>query len=326
MYIHITHIETGRNADSKGPPMTAYALTELTAATMVEGGAPYGLIEDALIAVADGRIAWFGSRADAPREVRALPTQKQGGRLATPGLIDCHTHIVHGGDRAREFEMRLEGAGYEEIARAGGGILSTVTATRAAGEDALVEAALPRLDTLIAEGVTTIEIKSGYGLDIDTELTMLRAARRLAAKRDIEVVTSFLGAHAIPPEYKDRADAYIDEVCLQSPGPHVVVQAGDCRVRITWSEERAMDQIDPQYANDFLLIDAGIVKHIDVQDNRVWLTANLRLKTQPHPSLTFIGACEIACRDGVTEGEKTCVVAALLFQSINEQSVFFVQH
>jgi imidazolonepropionase len=194
--------------------MTAYALTELTAATMEAGGQPYGLVEDALIAVADGCIAWIGPRADAPAKIRALPMRKQGGRLATPGLIDCHTHIVHGGDRAREFEMRLEGASYAEIARAGGGILSTVTATRAAGEDALVETALPRLDTLIAEGVTTIEIKSGYGLDIDTELTMLRAAGRLAAKRDIEVVTSFLGAHAIPPEYKDDPDGYIDEVCL----------------------------------------------------------------------------------------------------------------
>jgi imidazolonepropionase len=194
--------------------MTAYALTELAAATMVEGAAPYGLIEDALIAVVDGLIIWVGPREAAPREVRALPMRKQEGRLITPGLIDCHTHIVHGGNRAREFEMRLEGAGYEAIARAGGGILSTVKATRAADEDGLVETALPRLDTLIAEGVTTIEIKSGYGLDIDTELTMLRAARRLGEKRDIEVVTSFLGAHAIPPEYKDRPDAYIDEVCL----------------------------------------------------------------------------------------------------------------
>jgi imidazolonepropionase len=181
---------------------------------MVAGEVPYGLIEDALIAISGGRIAWIGPRADAPTQIRALPMHKQGGRLATPGLIDCHTHIVHGGDRAREFEMRLEGASYEEIARAGGGILSTVTATRAAGEDALVETALPRLDTLIAEGVTTIEIKSGYGLDIETELDMLRAARRLGAKRDIDVVTSFLGAHAIPPEYKDDPDAYIDEVCL----------------------------------------------------------------------------------------------------------------
>jgi imidazolonepropionase len=194
--------------------MTAYALTELTAATMMEGGKPYGLIEDALIAVVDGLIVWIGPRADAPREVRALPMHKQEGRLVTPGLIDCHTHIVHGGDRAREFEMRLEGASYEEIARAGGGILSTVKATRAADEDALVETALPRLDTLIAEGVTTIEIKSGYGLDIDTELAMLRAARRLGGRRDIAVVTSFLGAHAIPPEYTGDPDGYIDEVCL----------------------------------------------------------------------------------------------------------------
>lgn len=194
--------------------MTAYALTELTAATMIEGGETYGLIEDALIAVADGRIAWIGPRADAPREVRALPIQKQEGRLVTPGLIDCHTHIVHGGDRAREFEMRLEGASYEEIARAGGGIVSTVRATRAAGEDALVDTALPRLDALIAEGVTTVEVKSGYGLDIETELAMLRAARRLGTKRDIDVVTSFLGAHAVPPEYAGDPDGYLDEVCL----------------------------------------------------------------------------------------------------------------
>jgi imidazolonepropionase len=213
MYIHITHNETACNADREDR-MTAYALTELTAATMVEGGTPYGLIDDALIAVVDGLIIWIGPREAAPREIRALPMHKQEGRLVTPGLIDCHTHIVHGGNRAREFEMRLEGASYEAIARAGGGILSTVKATRAADEDALVETALPRLDTLIAEGVTTIEIKSGYGLDIDTELSMLRAARRLGDKRDIDVVTSFLGAHAIPPEYRDRSDDYIDEVCL----------------------------------------------------------------------------------------------------------------
>jgi len=194
--------------------MTAYALAELTAATMAEGDAPYGLIEDALIAVADGEILWIGPREDAPREIRALPIQKQEGRLVTPGLIDCHTHIVHGGDRAREFEMRLEGATYEEIARSGGGIVSTVRATRAADEDALVDSALPRLDSLIAEGVTTIEVKSGYGLDIATELAMLRAARRLGAKRDIDVVTSFLGAHAVPPEYRNDPDGYIDEVCI----------------------------------------------------------------------------------------------------------------
>jgi imidazolonepropionase len=214
MYIHITHIDIERNADSEDTPMTAYALTELTAATMEADGGAYGLIEDALIAIADGQIAWVGPRADTPREVRALPIQKQEGRLVTPGLIDCHTHIVHGGNRAREFEMRLEGASYEEIARAGGGIISTVRATRSADEDALVDTALPRLDSLIAEGVTTIEVKSGYGLDIDTELSMLRAARRLGAKRDIDVVTTFLGAHAVPPEYKDDPDGYIDKVCL----------------------------------------------------------------------------------------------------------------
>jgi imidazolonepropionase len=217
MYIHITHVETARNAESEGTRMiaeAAYALTELTAATMTEEGGPYGLIPDALIAVAEGEIAWVGSREDAPRDVRALPMHKQEGRLVTPGLIDCHTHIVHGGNRAREFEMRLEGASYEEIARAGGGIVSTVKATRESDEDALVETALPRLDALIAEGVTTIEVKSGYGLDIATELAMLRAARRLGAKRDIEVATTFLGAHAVPPEYRNDPDGYIDEVCL----------------------------------------------------------------------------------------------------------------
>lgn len=132
----------------------------------------------------------------------------------TPGLIDCHTHIVHGGNRAREFELRLEGASYEEIARAGGGIVSTVTATRAASEDDLVAGALRFLDALISEGATTVEVKSGYGLSVDDELKMLRAARRLGRERDVRVVTSYLAAHAVPPEYKDRADAYIDEVVL----------------------------------------------------------------------------------------------------------------
>jgi imidazolonepropionase len=137
-----------------------------------------------------------------------------GGRLVTPALIDCHTHLVFGGNRANEFRMRLEGASYEEIARAGGGIVSTMKATRALGESALVEAALPRLDALIAEGVGTVEIKSGYGLTIEDELKMLRAARRMAEIRPVRVKTSYLAAHAIPPEYKARADAYLDEVVL----------------------------------------------------------------------------------------------------------------
>jgi imidazolonepropionase len=138
------------------------------------------------------------------------------GRWVTPGLIDCHTHLVYAGDRAQEFERRLEGASYEEIARAGGGIVSTVKATRAASEDELVAQSLPRLDALIAEGVCTIEIKSGYGLDAENEAKQLRAARRLAQERAIEVATSFLGAHAMPPGMTDK-DRYIDDVCAMIP-------------------------------------------------------------------------------------------------------------
>ncbi|UWR31027.1 imidazolonepropionase [Sulfitobacter sp. W002] len=188
-------------------------LIDLTAATL-DGAEPYGMIENAAIAIAGSQIAWVGPRAHLPRTYRDQPTESLGHRLVTPGLIDCHTHIVHGGDRAREFEMRLEGASYEEVARAGGGIVSTVTATRAASEADLLADALRRVDVLIAEGVTGIEIKSGYGLDIDTELRMLRTARAVGQQRPIRVRTTFLGAHATPAEYAGRADAYIDEVCL----------------------------------------------------------------------------------------------------------------
>src|SRR5690606_29754573 len=145
---------------------------------------------------------------------RDLQTLDLQGRVVTPAPIDCHTHVVHGGNRAREFEMRLEGATYEEIARAGGGIVSTVAATRTASESELIAGALTRVDAMIAEGVSTIEIKSGYGLDIENELKMLRAARAVAGQRPVRVRTSYLGAHAVPPEYKGRADAYVDEVCI----------------------------------------------------------------------------------------------------------------
>ena len=182
-------------------------LTNVTVATMA-GDAPYGLIPDAAILLEGGQVTWVGPRAEAPK----AETRDMGGRLITPGLIDCHTHLIHAGDRAREFELRLQGASYEQIAREGGGILSTVTATRAASVDELVALALPRLDALLAEGVGVVEIKSGYGLTIDSELNMLRAARALQGLRPVRIVTSFLAAHAVPPEAD--ADVYIDEVCL----------------------------------------------------------------------------------------------------------------
>jgi len=174
----------------------------------------YGLIENGVIVTQDEEIVWVGEAYNLPTEHRSHEAHDCGGRLITPGLIDCHTHIVHGGNRATEFEMRLNGASYEDIARAGGGIVSTVTATREASVDDLVASALPRLDALVAEGACTVEVKSGYGLNEKTELNMLRAARRLASERSIRIVTSFLGAHAVPKEYSDRADAYIDDVCI----------------------------------------------------------------------------------------------------------------
>ena len=186
-------------------------LTDMLLATMVEG---YGLIDRAAIALKEGRIAWVGAEVDLPGEFSKFPKTSHQGRLVTPGLIDCHTHVVFGGNRAAEFEMRLNGATYEEVARAGGGIISTVKATRTSSEAELIASALPRIDAMLAEGVCVIEIKSGYGLDIETELRMLRAARAIATQRPVRIVTSFLGAHAVPPEFKDRSDAYIDEVCI----------------------------------------------------------------------------------------------------------------
>jgi imidazolonepropionase len=152
----------------------------------------------------------WGPTREAPAAERTVECR---GRLLTPGLIDCHTHLIHAGSRAKEFEMRLEGASYAEIARAGGGIVSTVKATRAASEEDLIASGAARLDCLLAEGVTTVEIKSGYGLDVDTELRMLRAARALARERPVDVVTSFLGAHALPPEYRDDRAGYLRLVC-----------------------------------------------------------------------------------------------------------------
>jgi len=175
---------------------------------------PYGLIQSGAVAIEGQQVDWVGPASELPARFKDWQQKDMRGRLITPSLIDAHTHVVFGGNRAVEFEMRLNGATYEEIARAGGGILSTVNATRTASEDGLLADALPRVDALIAEGVTCIELKSGYGLDAETELRMLRAARRIAQERPIRVKTSFLGAHAIPPEFAGRADAYIDELCI----------------------------------------------------------------------------------------------------------------
>ncbi|RYI20791.1 MAG: imidazolonepropionase [Acetobacteraceae bacterium] len=193
-------------------------LTHATLATMDQQSRPtdYGLIADAAVVLEGDRIRWAGPMGDLPTAYRLLPETDVQGRLITPGLIDCHTHAVFGGHRAVEFELRLKGASYEEIARAGGGILSTVTATRAASEDDLLARALPRVDQLIASGATTIEVKSGYGLTVEDELKMLRVARRIGQSRPVTVRTTHLAAHAIPPDYKGRAMDYIAEVALPS--------------------------------------------------------------------------------------------------------------
>jgi imidazolonepropionase len=172
-----------------------------------------GEVDDGLVACRDGLIVYAGAARSAPPDMGAAEIIDCGGRWITPGLIDCHTHLVYAGDRSAEFEQRLNGVSYEEIARQGGGIVSTVRATRGATEAELVAAALVRLDTLIAEGVTTIEIKSGYGLTPESERKLLSAARSLGRERDVTVLTTFLGAHAVPPEFIGRADDYITEVC-----------------------------------------------------------------------------------------------------------------
>jgi imidazolonepropionase len=182
--------------------------TNARLATMAGGG--YGIVEDGALAVKDGLIAWLGPRAQAPA---ALREHDCGGVWITPGLIDCHTHIVHAGNRSDEWEARLNGATYEDIARLGGGIMSTVRATRAASEGELLRQSAPRILAQLAEGVTTLEIKSGYGLDLVTETKMLRVARLVGELLPVNVVTTFLGAHTLPAEFAGRADAYIDEVC-----------------------------------------------------------------------------------------------------------------
>ncbi len=182
-------------------------------ATMTENS-PYGMVENGALAVSQRKIAWIGSRNKLPPDLESKTANVYDGEggWITPGLVDCHTHLVYCGSRAHEFELRLQGATYEEIARQGGGIRSTVSATRQADEDSLIEQSVPRLEALLQEGVTTVEIKSGYGLDLETELRMLSAARKLGERYPVTVVPTFLGAHALPPEYEGRSDQYIDFV------------------------------------------------------------------------------------------------------------------
>ena len=187
-------------------------LTDVHVATMRAGEPDYGAIEDAAIGIVNGQLAWVGPAADLPHS-DASETRSLAGRWATPALIDCHTHLVFGGDRSGEFEQRLRGASYEEIARAGGGIMSTVTATRGTDAEALLDSALRRAAALANEGVATVEIKSGYGLDVQSELKMLAVARQVGERSGICVSPTLLAAHAVPPEYKNNADSYIDLIC-----------------------------------------------------------------------------------------------------------------
>ena len=214
MYRHITDIMyIHNNPFGTYGKIDAMLLTNARICTFADE-TPYGLIENGAVALQDEFIEWVGDFSNLPECYAGHERIDVGGNVVTPGLIDCHTHVVFGGNRASEFELRLNGATYEEVALAGGGIVSTVLATRKASEDELLIDALNRVDVLISEGVTTLEVKSGYGLDEDTELKMLRVAKRLAEVRDIRIKTSFLGAHAIPPEFSDEADAYIDTLCI----------------------------------------------------------------------------------------------------------------
>ena len=202
-------------ADPAGPPEAIRRLRNVRLCTLAAGEGPLGRVDRGALVLRAGRIVYAGPESDLPASlVAGAASEDLGGRWVTPALVDCHTHLVHGGNRAREFEMRLEGASYEAIARAGGGIVSSVRATREQNVDGLVASALPRLDTLIREGVGTVEIKSGYGLAVEAELNMLRAARALAEARPVRLCTSWLAAHAVPAEYKGRSGAYLDDVVL----------------------------------------------------------------------------------------------------------------
>jgi len=204
--------------------MAGRVFTHCKAATLVAGATGYGLVEDAAIAVQGGRISWVGDASDLPQDYADWEKVSLEGALVTPALVDCHTHLVFGGDRSREFALRLQGASYEEIAKAGGGIRSTVSATREATDEDLLASALRRVDALLADGVAVIEVKSGYGLTIEQEMRMLRVARAIEGHRPVRIRTSWLAAHALPPEFEGEADRYIDEIVI--PGLEAAVVEG----------------------------------------------------------------------------------------------------
>ncbi|PKP82710.1 MAG: imidazolonepropionase [Alphaproteobacteria bacterium HGW-Alphaproteobacteria-18] len=204
--------------------MTQKLFTHCSLATMRSGGAPYGFIEDGAFMTRAGQITWVGQSARLPAGAEGLEAVDLGGRLVTPALIDCHTHLVHAGDRSAEFEMRLLGASYEDIARSGGGIHATVLATRAASDEDLLAQSLVRVDDLIAEGVAVIEIKSGYGLTIGNEIRMLRIAREIQNLRPVKVITTWLAAHAVPKDFDGDQDAFIDSVVI--PGLRLAAAQG----------------------------------------------------------------------------------------------------
>lgn len=202
-------------AESKGRAGGLRLWRNARLVTMAESSAGLGVVEHGAVAARDGRIVYAGPESEMPATLAQDERIDCEGRWITPGLIDCHTHLVHAGNRANEFEMRLAGATYEEVAKAGGGIVSSVKSLRAASQDELVAQSLPRLDALIAEGATTVEVKSGYGLDLENEQKSLRAARQLGDRRPVTIRTTFLGAHALPPEARGDKDAFIDLVAKE---------------------------------------------------------------------------------------------------------------
>ena len=258
--------------------------TNANLATMNSLGQPYGIIQNGAIGVIDGKISWLGAMTDLP----GIPADLSenvidcAGALLTPGLIDCHTHLIFGGNRIREFEERLNGITYEEIAREGGGIHATVAATRAASEEELFESATSRLQKLIDEGVTTIEIKSGYGLDVKTEMKMLRVARRLGKEHSIKVQTTFLGAHTLPAEYSGNSEGYIDLVCK--------------KMLPAIAENGLADAVD--------IFCEGIAFNID-ETRRVFIAATeLGLPIKIHAEqLSNLGGTKLACEFGALSAD-----------------------